>query len=471
MKHFFILILLSLVVSCGTLKKRDNIVFADSSPRGLEVKDEKGKVLGKTPFFLEVDTFKRQTYSFFSEEEKTNVSYGCPFDWGGSIIPDLIFVFQPVISATFLITDLLTGGAYVCRKPIHATMKVDESKVKLIQRNRRILVLPIASRDKVLSDKIIKSWEKTRFRKLKKDEELVWNESTESSFFVRGLDHYADTHPDRIRRRFLNEVGLEFNATHFLHFDLEKDKKKKLIKVTPVLYDAFTLAPVEADYLKPFKVRDTEYDSYGFLARVVDFLHILPNSIRGGFSAVAAEKRQPDKNTEYKVERHPDQLNQLITFFGFDSVHHPRFFDSWDLAGFLSPSLGSSSFKSTQNLSSGQYEVLLESYYIDYNASFRVFTPFGQIGTGFGLGLMGFIFSDNRNLEYSSTTAYTHYFFDYTYFFSDRWFFKLAYDFYQPTKGKIHSDYYDLISWKEASVRVGYYFPEIKSITRKLLPF
>lgn len=38
-------------------------------------------------------------------------------------------------------------------------------------------------------------------------------------------------------------------------------------------------------------------------------------------------------------------------------------------------------------------------------------------------------------------------------------------------KGNVHSDYYDLHSWSEFSVRVGYYFPEIKSITRKILPF
>ncbi len=471
MRFIFLFILLTSVTGCGTLKKRDNIVYADSTPRGLVVKGEDGKVIGKTPFFLEVDTFKRRTYSFFNNEQSLEVRYGCPFDWGGSIVPNLIFIFQPAITATFMITDLLTGGAYVCRKPIQADLKDSIGDKKLSQRNKRILVLPLATRDKALSDKIIKSWKKAFFDKHKKDEEVIWSNETESAFFVRGLDHYADTHPEKIRRRFLNEVGLQFNATHFLHFSLEKDKKKKLIRVIPVLYDAFTLEQIESPFLKIFRVKDTEYDSYGLLAKIVDSLHILPNAIRGGFSQVTGEQRYPNKDQSHSVERHPDQLNQLLTFIGLDSVHHPRFYDSWDLNGFLTPSIGASSYLSKQGLTDGVYEVLLESYYIDYNASLRIFTPFGQWGIGAGLGLMAFNFSDNRNLEYTSTTQYFHIMADYTFFISDRWFMKLAFDTYAPKKGKIHSDYYDLAGWSETSIRVGYYFPEIKSITRKILPF
>lgn len=471
MKHSLILLLILLLsVSCGTLKQRDNIVYADSSPRGLKVKDEQGKVIGTTPFFLEVDTFKSRIYSFQADDKiKLDVRYGCPFDWGGSVVPNMIFVFQPVISATFMLTDLLTGGAYVCKKPILADFQNKELKLK--QRKKRIVVLPIATRDKALSDRIIKLWKKKIFEKYKSDEVIIWNEKTESAFFVRGLDHYADTLPEKMRRRFLNEIGKEFDATHFLHFTLTKDKKNKLIKIDQELYDAFTLKQERAEFIKKFEIKDTEYDNYGLINKIVHALYVLPNSVRGGFSKVDFEMRFPDKVTEYPVERHPDQLNQLLTFIGLDSVHHPRFFDNWDLGGFLSPNIGSSSFKSTQQLSDGTYEALFESYYIDYNASLRVFTPFGQIGGAIGVGFMGFFFSDNRNLEYSSTGTYMHITYDYTYFFGDRWYFKLAGDSYAPKKGKVHSDFYDLHSWSEFSVRVGYYFPEIKSITRKILPF
>ena len=110
-KNLFLLLVLIFLSSCGTLKKRDNIVFADSFPRGLKVKNEKGSIIGVTPFFLEVDTFKSRVYSFYSDEKvKLDVRYGCPFDWGGSIVPNMIFVFQPVISLSFMLTDLLTGG-------------------------------------------------------------------------------------------------------------------------------------------------------------------------------------------------------------------------------------------------------------------------------------------------------------------------------------------------------------------------
>lgn len=471
MKHLLFLLFILISTSCGTLKKRDNIVYADSTPRGVEVKDEKGKTIGTTPFFLEVDTFKSRNYTFKADESESTVRYGCPFDWGGSIVPNLIFIFAPAVSATFMLTDLLTGGAYVCKKPIKAELGNLKNPTKLKPRKKRIVILPIATRDKALSDKIIKLWKKKVFEKYRSDEIIIWNDKTESAFFVRGLDHYADTHPDKMRRRFLNEIGLQFDATHFLHITMVKNKKKKQIIVTPELYDAFDLSLKQAKFIKKFRIKDTEYDSYGLLAKIVDSLHILPNSIRGGFTSVSGERRLADQTQEYPVKRHPDQLNQLFTFIGLDSVHHPRFYDSWDLGGFLSPSLGASSFKSTQSLNDGSYEVLFESYYIDYNASLRLFTPFGQIAGGIGVGFMGFNFSDNRNLEYTSTTTYLHWMVDYTYFFGDRWFFKLAFDNYAPKKQKVHSDYYDLSSWAEASVRVGYYFPEIKSITRKLLPF
>ena len=188
---------------------------------------------------------------------------------------------------------------------------------------------------------------------------IIWNDLTESAFFVRGLDHYADTRPENIRRRFLNEIGIEFDATHFLHFELKKDKENKLIEVDQNLYDAFTLKQESADYVKRFKIRDTEYDSRGLLHKIVDSLYILPNSIRG-VTRVDYETRHSDKSVQHKVDRHPDQLNQLLTFIGLDSVHHPRFFNSWDFAGFFTPSIGASSFKSKQELSDGTYEASLK---------------------------------------------------------------------------------------------------------------
>lgn len=475
MNHFKSILLIFLaftISSCGTLKKRESMIYADSKPRGLKVKNEKGEVLGTTPFFFKVKTRRKRYFTFFEKDYKQKVKYKCQIDWGMSIAPDLVFIFNPFISGAFLVTDFLSGGAYKCRKPV--LLKVTKSKPITKTRTKKIIVLPISTHDKGLSDKIIKMWKSKIHSKIANDKsEIIWNEETESAFFVRGMDHYADTHPKNIKRRFLNEVGAKFDATHFLHFKIEK--KKKRIVVTPTLYDAFNLESSRENYLKKFSLKDKAYDSFGFWQKVVRMIDILPNSIRFGFSNVDNEELYTDNTLtefkEYDVERHPEALNQLLTFVGLDSVHHPRFYDAWDYGGFLSPSLGASSFKSNQQNIDQGYEVLFESYYIAYDATFGIFTPFGQFGGGLGLGFMLFNFEDNRNESYMSTTRITHLIFNYTYFLSDRTFFKLAFDHYKPKAGKVHSELYDLKGWTEYSIGFGYYFPEIKAITRKILPF
>ncbi len=62
--------LLLVLSSCGTMRSKKNIIFADSEPRGLEVRNEKNKVLGLTPLFFKVKPRGKRTFSFFKEEVK-----------------------------------------------------------------------------------------------------------------------------------------------------------------------------------------------------------------------------------------------------------------------------------------------------------------------------------------------------------------------------------------------------------------
>lgn len=141
------------------------MIFADSAPRGLKVRNEKGEELGMTPFFFKIKADRKRVFTFYDEGMEKKTTYRCKMDWGLSLTPDLIVTaLNPVVGGVFILTDFLSGGIYKCHEPLIGNFK--KSELKSSERKKRILVLPIAVRDKAISDRIITLWKKNNLQKI-----------------------------------------------------------------------------------------------------------------------------------------------------------------------------------------------------------------------------------------------------------------------------------------------------------------
>ncbi len=143
MKCLSVLLLFSLI-SCGTLRSPKKIVPVDSSPRGIDV-FYKGKNIGTTPFFHQVDNGQSHTYSFYNNKEKIDKNYQCPFNWGQSVLPSsLVMLLYPVgtvFGVVGLTTDYFSGSLFRCQKTFTFTTKLSNLPKNF---NSHILLPPVS---------------------------------------------------------------------------------------------------------------------------------------------------------------------------------------------------------------------------------------------------------------------------------------------------------------------------------------
>lgn len=467
-------LLLMFLVSCGTMKSKKNIIFADSTSRGVSVVNEKGETLGVTPFFFKIRPGDKRVFKFYKEGKLLGEKkYNCRWDWGGSIVPNILwsplFPVGTVVTSISLITDASLKGLYVCKGSILFKTK---NKIVAKEEKRQVVGLPISIGQGELANRIINFWKKNIFSKNNKGEDtFVWNEDVENEFIYRGVDLFANTHPTKIKRRFVNEVGLKFGATHFLHFDVIEDKK--YFKIVPKLYDAFTFVEVKTKYLKSFKMKKERNTASNYWKKILRNIDLFPNAITLTYSGKPKENRivpiDSTHNGEFSTQSHPDAFPKLFTTLGVESVHHPQFFSNWDWGGFLSPSFGASSWRSSYILNGTEYNFDFESYNFGYNASLSGFSPLGQVSVGIGLTGSYFSMADSKGFETSKVGLMTRTFLNYAKFFNDRVYFTFGVKFYSPSKSITGRPEYTLENWNEYYVGLGYYFPEVKTFARRLL--
>jgi hypothetical protein len=475
MDHLRVVLFFSFIVtlsSCGTMRSKKNILFADSSPRGLEVRNEKNESLGLTPMFFKIKPKGRRHFTFFDKGKKIGEqSYKCSWDWGGSIVPNIvlspIFPVGTILSSAFLFTDATSKAAYVCKNSLFVSVKNLQQK-KMIK--KRLLALPIAVGRRSLADSIRNKWQADQFDKLRVDEELLWNEEVENEFIYRGIDHYANTEPLKIKRRFINEIGHKFKATHLVYFSV--DETETSFNIQPKLFDIFNFEEVKPEYLKSYTVAKEKRTPANYWKRALRNIDLFPNAITLSYQGKATETRtvaaDPTQNGEFKTSTHPEAFPKLLTLISVESVHHPQFFSSWDWGGFLSPNFGASSWRTSYLISGSPYNYDFESYHFGYTASLSAFTPLGQLNVGAGLLASYFSISDNKGYESTKLGLIFKLNMSYHKFFNERFYFTLGQRFYSPSKETTNKNEYLLESWSEYYVGLGYYFPEVKTFARNL---
>ena len=459
--------------SCGTMKSKRNIIFADSTDRGVSVVNEKGQILGTTPFFFKIKPGSKRIFKFYRDKKLLGEKeYKCRWDWGGSIVPNILwtplFPIGTIVSSIALVTDASSKGLYVCKGSV---LFDSGKKTQAKQTKRTIIGFPISIGQGELANQIMSFWKKNIFEKQSSEDTFVWNQDVEDAFVYRGVDLYANTNPKKIKRRFVNEIGLEFGGTHFLHFEVKEETKH--FQITPKLYDAFTFVEEKTNYLKSFKMKKKKRTAFNYWKKILRNIDLFPNAITLTYSGNPKEQREvgldPTKSGEYKTNKHPDAFPKIFTTVGVESVRHPQFFSSWDWGGFLSPNFGASSWRSSYILEGTEYNFDFESYNFGYNASLTGFSPLGQLSIGIGLTGSYFSMSDSRGYQESKIGLMTRTFINYSKFFNERLYFTSGVRFYSPSKSITGKTEYTLEAWNEYYVGLGYYFPEVKTFARRLL--
>ncbi len=432
--------------------------------------NEKGETLGTTPFFFKIRPASKRNFSYLLEDQKREVPYECQLDWGGSLVPNLIwsplFPVGTILSTVMMSTAAVSNAMYECKRPIEFKVENISEKIK----KKRIAVIPIAVGSHELSERIIGFWKKTFFDKNKKDETFLWNDEVIEEFLYRGIDLYVDTSPHKIKRRFLNQIGHKLNLTHFLYFKVVD--KKDHFEIKPILYDAFKITEVEGKYLKTFSLKKNKKTLGSIWSKILRNIDFFPNSITLTYQGRAKEIREVPldlrQSGEFRTNSHPDAIPKALTLFGVESVHHPQFYDPWDWGGFLSPNFGASSWRSSYLINGSPYNFDFESYLFGYNAYLAGFTPLGQLRVGLGLNLAYISMSDNRGFENSKIGLMTGSFVSYYKFFGDRFYITGGVKNYNVPGSFTNRSEYRLKSWTEVYGGIGYYFPEVKSFARKL---
>ena len=81
----FLIVSSALVSGCGSLMGQQQYVSVDSAPRGAQVHDAKGRVVGKTPFFAPVSRKHQLSYYVYGADgERHWTQRDCRYAWLGS---------------------------------------------------------------------------------------------------------------------------------------------------------------------------------------------------------------------------------------------------------------------------------------------------------------------------------------------------------------------------------------------------
>lgn len=470
-----ILIVCIFLSSCSSIRKY-KVIPVDSTPRGIDVYDDDKTLIGETPFFYQIDPSWYHDFYLKQQNNKfSELDYNCKIDWLQSILPasivSVIPVVGPFLGIGLIGMDFAKGGIYKCHRPLTFKKKDNSSRESVKQKIKRILILPPNVPDESFSNEIVSRWNKNLFEKFninKFKDELISFEKSSKYLRFNGVDHLKKTTPMQLRPKVLRKIGLDFEVTHILYFDIIDTGDE--YKVKPYLTDAFNNKKVKEKYLESFTIKKPESLKETLLSTIVQSISFLPNSANVRYVAKPGiDFTDKEDGSVYSAEigsAHPRALPRFLSVLSLDSVDHPQFYSPWDVSLKVSPSFGASSWKS----SFGGYNINLLTYNAVYNLNVNFHTSFGALGIGVGYGLAYLIADDSLGKEISKFTSVVKANVNYVAFFNDRYYFKFNFDAFSQ-HSELDSSKYGLKGWSETSVGIGYYFPELKSVIRGWLPF
>ncbi len=453
MNKLIILSCLIFLSACGSIGSRRDIVPVDSKVRGVSVFDEDHQLIGKTPFFYEMDKGLWQTFYYKKGDREESLNFLCRINWSESIIPNLIpapfFPIGTAISAGFFAIDGTTGDAFRCKDKILIDDEFDtKSKYK-----RKILVLPINTDDPKDSYELIKLYVK----KNQLESEVIDLAETEEVLTYFGIDGDSLKEVSSIPKDHLYEVAYRLKATHVLFLKL---KDKKLI---PQMRDLFS-GSLTAEELKPFPVPERFFKEEGILKKVGKYFNLLPNSLTLSYLAAQSTENRFEKDAQ--LQKHPSTLPILFSMWGLTNIRNPRQLRPWDYEFSVGPSLEAPAFRYEHD----NYWINAQRYGLMIEPSLTLHSPFGALVASIGFGPSYSYADDSDGVAYrefnlfSIKTGVNYYV-----FFKERYFFKVGLNSYAINDRELGDRVTNTVT--QTTLSLGYYIPHLKGKLRYLMPF
>lgn len=456
MKNIFISLFFFLLNSCGTFLQREHVVQIDTEPRNAKV-FHKDKHIGNTPLFYKFSKKRHNKFSINSGENKDefeDIFMNCSFNWSDSVIPNLIFsISGPLLPIGFLAIDHYSGGLYKCPKKLF--VKVDSIKEIIKVKKRRVLMIPPFSQNYKLSYTILRL-----YKKRIKQFDIVDIDKGNLELSFHGINNDKKWNIENIQDHIRLQVGHELGITHFMFFELDHQDKNKLV-VKAKLFDAFTKEKRPDESLNNVKIKfKSNNEKYNLLERIYyDAFRFLPNSLTASYSGNSSVFIET-QDEALDLGEHPRRFPRMIRTLGFGYILHPRLFRRWDFNLSLTPGL---------SFHGGSYnQSFFDAKYAFYEAGLTLFTPFGFVFAGFGLGPSYFRIDDNLGHSFSGTRLLGKFELYYALYITDRYFLKFSTRILNVDSEGWNDPSLQLSGFSEYSLSVGYYYPELKNLMKRL---
>lgn len=468
---------------CASLAGRRQYLSIDSSPRGLEVLDPEDhrKVLGTTPLFVRL---RRDTSHDLRLRAPAGTEWttpmSCGFRWRGALLGNLPMTLLGgslpgalVMYGVGNAVDLATGAAWACPPRFHvdAAWTARPDAPPPVPACPALVAVPPRADDQKLSDLVAARW-KARLVAAGTCATFADEERVQDFYRRYNVTHDTPFEPAQADPERLNELGFLTGATHAVVLRTTGDDR--FVKVTPVRYDLHTLAEAREPAFDLDLDAEPGLTRSGALAVVARYLRLLPNSVAFSaaqksfdFQAVATTRLVGDQPTK-------SVLPSVLSNWTVAWVEHPDRHGAWDATFGLSPTLAfgyNARLLSLTDADGGRPRTLAASIVhgvVLYDASVGLHTPLGAFGMAAGAGAGGaWLWEDGRFRSWTFG-AFANARVDYTAFVSENLFLQVAYDAYQSRLPHVVGNGYSLVTFQAASVTVGCYLPQLRSVVRGL---
>jgi hypothetical protein len=443
---------LAFLSSCGTITSRNRLLSLDTSPRGLEVRDQQGELLGRTPLVLVKPA--RKDPLFIGQD---NIKFGqkCHYDWKHSLIPNAaITAVNPLIGLSFYGVDFFKDRLKTCLNFYH----LDAPGAGQPGYNRKMLILPSLLLEREHMGQLEAGLEK------KFGAEVIPYQEGLKKFSHFRLHEQEDFTATKVPDEVFLKLAQKLKMT-----DLVLVRSVEDGKLHYEVIDFYDRGRVEYGTL-PMDVapkrRPTRQQG---LARFIrKNVLLLPNSAALS-SDNANTTRFKTNNGEMSVEHRnrAGVLGQLFQSVAFDSLQHPLLHDEYSFSFQTAPSLLSLDTDSRLNNEAG-LEISrsqISIYALSYNAFLFLHTPLGAFSIGAGLGQSHWVESHSSLGRRSQNTMFAKSEVAWTAFLTDRWFIRLVlenYSFNRQFQINPAGTKDNIIG--VSSFRFGYYLPELSGL-------
>lgn len=446
----FTYLLLIILVSCGSVTKRDDFIQVDSKPRGYPV-ELNGKKQGVTPTLIPRPDQRKNTLQIADK----NFKFECHIDWYKTIVPNgIVSALYGATGLYFFGIDYFSDSLYKCPSQITKKIKTDFLRAPYA----RVAFLPLRSRENLKKAEFLSIVEKIVSKAKNIDSfKIISYEETFPVFLSNGLGYEKEWSLKSANLNVLNRVIQKFDITHFIDISFQKSTAK--IKV----YDAFTKKVVRQKTIDIPKNLIERNDLYRITKRT---FNLIPNAISFSQSFNGIQNTEREYNGKYlQNEPHPNSAKGTLAYLSFDSVISPLYYAPYDADLFFAPSGQFSAFRTT--VSEFENFKLVERDRADITAGFftmdlvlagitPILTPSLRLGIGYSAMLIEKQSAGDNTVFKPVTKAEI----DFTSFVSDRWYINIAATTFRFTDEgyDIDGEYYDSVS--TISAGIGYYFPE-----------